>query len=129
MTRTVFFGKPTTEQKKMYEVVLKSQQKAIDLLMTNHSASKIDNVAREYIIAKGYPSIPHSLGHGIGIDVHELPHISPNTKDVLREGMVFSIEPGIYLPNLGGVRIEDLVILEKNGPRLLTHSPKNLIEI
>jgi Xaa-Pro aminopeptidase len=129
MTRTVFFGKPTTEQKKIYETVLQAQQKAIDLLGTNRNASKIDNAARDYIASKGYPSIPHSLGHGIGINVHELPHISPNSKDILKDGMVFSIEPGIYLPNFGGVRIEDLVVLEKKGIRLLTHSPKILIEV
>ena len=129
MTRTVFFGKPTTEQKKIYEAVLQAQQKAIDLLGTNRNASKTDNAARDYIVSKGYPSIPHSLGHGIGINVHELPHISPNSKNVLKDGMIFSVEPGVYLPHFGGVRIEDLVVLEKAGPRLLTHSPKNLIEI
>jgi Xaa-Pro aminopeptidase len=129
MTRVVFFGKPTTEQKKIYETVLQAQQKAIDMLGTIRNASKIDSAARDYIVSKGYPSIPHSLGHGIGINVHELPHISPNSKNVLKDGMVFSIEPGIYLPNFGGVRIEDLIILEKAGPRLLTHSPKNIIEI
>jgi len=137
MTRTVFFGKPTREQKRMYETVLEAQQKAIqqfsNLSMRRPKeqvkASEIDKAAREYIISKGYKSIPHSLGHGIGIDVHEAPHLSPKSKDILKEGMVFSIEPGIYIPGFGGVRIEDLVTLEKNGPRLLTHSPRTLIEI
>jgi len=134
MTRTVFFGSANAEFKKIYNTVLDSQSKAIKLLNTkylipNTKASVIDDVARDYIISKGYKTIPHSLGHGIGIDVHELPHISPNSKDVLRSGMVFSIEPGIYIPNFGGVRIEDLVVLEKNGPRLLTHSPKTLIAL
>ena len=134
MTRTVFFGSANAEFKKMYETVLHAQSRAIEILNTkylipNTKASVIDNAARDYIVSKGYPSIPHSLGHGIGIDVHEAPHISPNSKDILKQGMVFSIEPGIYLPNFGGVRIEDLVVLEKKGVRLLTHSPKNLIEI
>jgi len=129
MTRTVIFGKPSFEQKKIYETALKSQQKSIDLLGINRNASEIDKVARDYIISKGYPTIPHSLGHGIGIDVHELLHISPNSKDILKDGMVFSIEPGIYLPNFGGVRIEDLVVLEKKGIRLLTHSPKTIIAL
>lgn len=134
MTRTVFFGRPTPEQKRMYETVLEAQKLAIASLTSDggpersrRNSSEVDKIARNYIISKGYPTIPHSLGHGIGIDVHEAPHLSPKSKDILKEGMVFSIEPGIYIPNLGGVRIEDLVVLEKNNVRLLTHSPKNII--
>lgn len=133
MTRTIFFGKASSEQKKMYETVLEAQQKSIDYL-TNHyndtyhcSAKDVDNAARKFIESKGYSTIPHSVGHGIGIDVHEAPHLSPKSKDILKEGMVFSIEPGIYIPNFGGVRIEDLIVLEKDKPRLLTKSPRNLI--
>ncbi|MDO8583013.1 MAG: aminopeptidase P family protein, partial [bacterium] len=113
MTRTVFFGKPTKEQRKMYETVLAAQQKSIDtlnsLFMIHNSipAKRIDKAARDYIISKGYKTIPHSVGHGIGIEVHEAPHLSPKSKDILKEGMVFSIEPGIYIPGFGGVRIED----------------------
>ncbi|MBF8249405.1 MAG: hypothetical protein HW400_6 [Candidatus Levybacteria bacterium] len=153
MTRTIFFGKANAEFKKMYETVLKSQKLAIEKLnipisqYPNIRASQIDKVARDYIISKGYPTIPHSLGHGIGIEVHEDPHLSPKSKDILKEGMVFSVEPGIYLPAdlstetfakgeasarvglPGGVRIEDLVVLEKSGPRLLTHSLRDIIEI
>jgi|WetSurMetagenome_2_1015567.scaffolds.fasta_scaffold00385_25 Xaa-Pro aminopeptidase len=135
MTRTVYFGYAPDEFKKMYNIVLESQAQAIKhlkSLVANHKsipAKDIDKVARDYIISKGYPGIPHSLGHGIGIEVHETPHLSPKSKDILKEGMVFSIEPGIYIPNFGGVRIEDLVVLTKKGPKLLTHSPKNLIEI
>jgi Xaa-Pro aminopeptidase len=127
MTRTVFFGKPTLEQKRLYETVLNAQQKAIDLLSSPSKSSLIDKTAREYITLKGYPTIPHSLGHGIGLEVHEAPHLSPKSKDILKEGMVFSIEPGIYITGSGGVRIEDLVVLTKSGPKLLTHSPKTLI--
>lgn len=129
MSRTIFFGKPTTEQKSIYKTVLCAQQKAIDSLAMDIKASEIDKIARDYITSQGYKTIPHSLGHGVGIEVHESPHLSPKSKDMLKEGMVFSVEPGIYIPNLGGVRIEDLVVLTKNGPRLLTHSPKNLIEL
>ncbi|MDP2637596.1 MAG: M24 family metallopeptidase, partial [Candidatus Levybacteria bacterium] len=96
---------------------------------TEIKASEVDQIARKHIISKGYKTIPHSVGHGIGIDVHENPHLSPKSKDILKEGMVFSIEPGIYIPGFGGVRIEDLVVLEKNGLRLLTHSPKHLTEM
>lgn len=129
MTRTVFFGKPTRKQKEIYQTVLNAQQKAIEELKAGAKASNIDKIARKYIIKKGYPSIPHSLGHGIGLEIHEAPHLSPKSKDLLKTGMVFTIEPGIYIPGFGGVRIEDVFLLEKNGPKPLTHSPKHLIEI
>jgi Xaa-Pro aminopeptidase len=135
MTRTIFSGKPTPKQKKMYQTVLEAQNKSLKMLNAKHlmhgdiSAKKIDGVARNYIISKGYPNIPHTVGHGVGKVVHEPPHISPKSKDILKEGMVFSIEPGIYLPGFGGIRIEDLVVLTKTGPKLLTHSPKDIIEI
>lgn len=142
MTRTVFLGKASSEQKKMYHVVLEAQKRAIDHSAFHYNdiyyhsereqkllASEVDKAAREYIISQGYPSIPHSLGHGVGLEVHESPRLSPNSKDILKTDMVFSIEPGIYLSHIGGIRIEDLVVLEKNGPRLLTHSPKTLIEL
>jgi len=144
MTRTIFSGKPTPKQKRMYETVLSAQQKTIDFITSFANdlfrsggkkkgrilkAKDVDHTARAYIESEGYPTIPHSLGHGIGRKVHEAFRISPKSKNYLKEGMVFSIEPGIYFPNFGGVRIEDLVVLEKSGIRLLTHSPKNIIEI
>ncbi|MBI2028780.1 MAG: aminopeptidase P family protein [Candidatus Levybacteria bacterium] len=135
MTRTVFFGKPTRKQKRIYETVLEAQQKAIEYLKSliiNHksiAAKEVDKVARNYIISKNYNTIPHSVGHGIGLEVHEKPIISPKSKDILKAGMVFSIEPGIYIPGFGGVRIEDLVVLENFSPRLLTHSSKDIIQL
>ncbi len=150
MTRIVFFGKATNEKKRMYQTVLTAQQKAFDYISSCHSqrreesreilrhtpqddigikASEVDKMARDYITSQGYPIIPHSLGHGIGIAVHESPSLSPKSKDVLQAGMIFSIEPGIYIPGVGGIRIEDLVILEQNGPRILTKSPRNLTKI
>lgn len=150
MTRTVFFVKASAEQRKMYQTVLEAQEKAIDFLASSFSllasdrktvsASKIDNIARRHITSQGFPSIPHSLGHGVGLEVHEAPRLSPKSqpkagqplaeKDELKPGMVFSLEPGIYVPNFGGVRIEDLVVLEKSGsPRLLTKSKRKLIEL
>lgn len=132
MTRTLFFGSPTGEFKKMYDTVLEAQKKTLEHLgrwrrHQTFDSSEVDKLARNYIISKGYKTIPHSLGHGIGIEVHEAPHLSPKSKDILKEGMVFSIEPGIYIPNVGGVRIEDIAVLEKNKLRLLTHSPKSII--
>lgn len=154
MTRTVFFGKANEKQKKMYETVLTAQQLAIDYIarfpiklgMTKNEilkqvqndngkirndihASEADKIARDYIISKGYPSMPHSLGHGIGLLVHEQPRLSPHSTDILSEGMVFSIEPGIYIPEVGGVRIEDLITIRNGMVKLLTKAPKHLIEL
>lgn len=133
MTRTLVFGKASDKQKRIHETVKVAQQKAFEYLNKNFSkgikASKADSIAREYVLDTGFPSIPHSLGHGIGIEVHEHPYLSVNSKEVLKNGMVFSIEPGIYIPGFGGVRIEDLFILDDNGVKQLTNSPKRLIEV
>jgi Xaa-Pro aminopeptidase len=128
MTRTVFFGSANEEFKKVYQTVLKAQEKAFNYLESKNILAKADETAREYITSKGYPSIPHSLGHGIGIEVHELPHISPSSHDKAKNNMVFSLEPGIYIPGFGGVRIEDLVVFN-NKTQFITHSNRNLIEI
>lgn len=129
MTRTVFFGKASNEQKRIYKTVLEAQKKALDLLRTSSKCSAIDKVARKHIENAGFPTIPHSLGHGIGLEVHEKPSLSPKSKDELKIGMIFSIEPGIYLPNFGGVRIEDLVLLTKNGPQIITRANHKIIEL
>ncbi len=145
MTRTLFFGKATDEQKRIYNVVREAQQKAIDYihlhladnrqLITDNSgakeiiASNIDAAARNHILSQDYPSIPHSLGHGIGLQVHEAPTLSPVSKQILTEGMVFSIEPGIYIPNYGGVRIEDLFVIENNTLKQLTDTPRDFKEL
>lgn len=117
MTRTVFFGPPSVKQKKMYEAVLKAQQKAVKAI------EKGERRAAKIFKTAGLPAMPHSLGHGIGLEVHEHPSLSPKSKEILKEGMVFSMEPGIYIPGFGGVRIEDLFVLEKNGLRKLTGAP------
>lgn len=135
MTRTVFFGSPTDIQKRIYETVFKAQQKAIDYINVTVKSGKplkaadADKISRHYIISQEYPSIPHSLGHGIGLEVHEHPSLSPKSEEILKEGMVFSIEPGIYIPDFGGVRIEDLFVLDKDKIRQLTNSDKKLIII
>lgn len=92
-------------------------------------AREIERVARSYILSHGYPPIPHGLGHGVGLSEHEAPRLSTKSKDVLQSGMVFSVEPGIYLPGKFGVRIEDLVVLEKTDFKILTQSPKEIIEL
>jgi Xaa-Pro aminopeptidase len=136
MTRTVFFGKVTEKQKKVYETVLDAQEKAskkIQSLIINSKspikANEIDNISREYILSQSFPSIPHSLGHGIGLEVHEPPRLTPVSNDTLKPGMVFSIEPGIYLPDEFGIRIEDLYTIENDRLIQLTKSPKKFPEI
>lgn len=133
MTRTIFMGKAPSEKKRVYQTVLDAQQKAIEHLEKNIKNqilfSNIDKIAREYIISHGFPSIPHGLGHGIGLEVHESPTLSPKSKDTLQNGMIFSIEPGIYLNDFIGVRIEDLFTIQNGTLLQLTKSPKSLIEL
>jgi Xaa-Pro aminopeptidase len=139
MTRTVCFGKATDEKKKIHQTVLEAQEKAASFLNSQLSsivsgakaihASELDEVARKHITDKGYPTIPHSLGHGIGLEVHEAPSLSPRSKDELKNGMVFSIEPGIYLNDKMGIRIEDLFAIEDRRLIQLTRSSPLLIEI
>ena len=135
MSRTIVFGKPTPEQKKIYSTVLTAQELAIKQLNNLTikkkiiKAYEIDKVARDYIFRKGFDPIPHSLGHGVGKKVHENPKISPVSADILKIGDIFTIEPGIYIKNFGGVRIEDVFVLTKKGVKPLTHSPKALIVV
>ena len=131
MTRTVFFGGITKKQENIYNTVLEAQQKTVEYIKTHDKiiAGDIDKTAREYILSKGFPSIPHSLGHGIGIEVHELPTLSPNSTEELKKGMIFSIEPGIYIPNFGGVRIEDLYYYDGKNPQLISRAEKQIIII
>jgi len=132
MTRTVFFGSPTLKFKRMYQTVLSAQKVAVEVINKSRlkiKASDVDKAAREYIIQQGYETIPHSLGHGIGIDVHEKPNLSPNSKSILKNGMIFSIEPGIYLNGYGGVRIEDLYLLTNKKLEKITHSTSKIISL
>lgn len=135
MTRTLFFGKISDEQKNVYRTVLEAQQKAVDFINKSIKsgkkikASEVDKMAREYIKSRDFPDIPYSLGHGIGLEVHEHPYLSSRSKEELKTGMVFSIEPGIYIEGFGGVRIEDLYILEKIGLKQLTTSSKKIIQV
>lgn len=130
MTRTVVVGKPDSEQLKVYSIVLEAQMRTIEAVESLRSCQKIDSIAREIIANEGYgKNFGHGLGHGVGLYVHEKPSLSVASVDVLEEGMVFSIEPGIYLPEKFGVRIEDLVALTKDGPKILTKSNKELIQL
>lgn len=131
MTRVVFWGKPSRQQRKMYQAVLEAHQKAVDFITANLEkpikVSEVSKVTNNYLVAQGYPPIPHSLGHGVGLEIHEHPYLSPKSKEVLKEGMVFSIEPGIYLPGIGGVRLEDLYTIHYGKLVQLTKSPKRMM--
>jgi len=118
MTRTVFIGdrKPDKRLNEIYRIVLEAQSNAIDSCREGISCMELDSIARKYIADAGYGDyFGHSLGHGVGLEVHEEPHISANNKAVLKENMVVTLEPGIYIPGLGGVRIEDMVVVGKRG--------------
>ncbi len=128
MTRTIALGKISTELQKIYEIVKIAQQRAIDKLHAGMNARELDTIARDYITLHGYGSkFGHSTGHGIGIQVHELPTINQKgEKYKLEPNMVITIEPGIYLEGIGGVRIEDDVVVRKDGCEVLTTSTKEM---
>jgi len=124
LTRTFIIGKPSSKQFEIYETVRKAQELAVKTARAKVEAKEVDRVARDYISRAGYGEyFVHSLGHGVGLDVHEPPTLSPKSRDVLVEGNVVTIEPGIYIPGFGGVRIEDTVLILKEGVEKLTESP------
>jgi Xaa-Pro aminopeptidase len=121
MTRTFKKGILSNEQEDIYYVVREAQQRARDAIEVGMELSELDKVAREYIEEEGYGEyFLHSLGHGVGLNVHEAPAVSKRSKDILKEGMVITIEPGIYIEGLGGVRIEDTMLVTKDGGIALT---------
>lgn len=129
MTRTVFIGEPTDEQRALYELVLKAQLAGVEAVKPGVVAKDVDAAARSVIAEAGYGEyFGHGLGHGIGMDVHEeIPRLSTRGAVVLEPGMVASVEPGVYLPERGGIRIEDLVVVTEGGCRILTKSTKELL--
>ncbi|MBQ8740010.1 MAG: aminopeptidase P family protein [Clostridia bacterium] len=128
MTRTVAVGGITDEQKKVYDTTLKAQLAALDAIRAGAVCGDIDKIARDIIYDTGYKGcFGHALGHSVGIDVHESPTLSPTNKAILEIGNVVTVEPGIYLENKFGVRIEDMVYVTENGCINLTKSDKELI--
>lgn len=128
MTRTLFIGDPGDEMKKIYGIVRDAQQSALDCLASGMPARDADKAARSIIAQAGYGNcFGHGLGHGVGIEIHEDPRLSEKSEDILEDCMVFTVEPGIYVEGLGGVRIEDMVTLSEGKLRNFTASAKSMI--
>jgi len=130
MTHTVVAGKASDKVKEIYGIVLEAQMAAIAGIKAGKACSDIDALARDHIEAKGYgENFGHGLGHGVGLEVHEGPRLSKKSEEILAPGMVITVEPGIYIPGWGGVRIEDDVVVRDGGCDVLTAAAKELMEV
>lgn len=130
LTRLKTMDRISPKFRKIYQIVLDAQYLAIGSIRPGVMAKKIDAVARGYIEKKGFGKyFGHGLGHGVGLEVHEAPFINKKSNEILKEGMVFTVEPGIYIPQWGGVRIEDLVLVTSTGCEVLSKLPKKLSDI
>jgi len=125
LTRTVFLGEPDEQFRRLYDIVLGAQLAAEELIEAGMTGEQAHLLAQRFIAEAGYgESFGHGLGHGVGLEVHEAPRLGRDSQDVLADGMVMTIEPGIYITGWGGVRIEDLAVMENGRLRVLTRSPK-----
>lgn len=130
ITRTVVVGRASDEQREIYDVVRRANEQASHSIRAGMTGRDADAIARGYIEQRGYGDLfGHGLGHGVGLEVHEAPRLSRTADGALAEGAVVTIEPGVYRPGWGGVRIEDDVVLDAAGPRILTKFTRELIEI
>lgn len=128
MTRTVCIGTPSKEQTDLYKTVLWGQKLALDFIKSEKVCKDVDKVTRDYFESLGYVSeFGHGLGHGVGLEIHEAPRLAPKNDIVLKEGMVVTVEPGLYLQGKYGVRIEDMVVVTKDGCKNFTKCSKELI--
>lgn len=125
MTRTIFIGEPSEEQKKVYNLVLENQEKSLNEMKDGASIKDITKIVTSNFELQGYDLV-HALGHGVGLEIHEHPFIRLTSDNTLKERMVVTNEPGIYIPGSFGVRIEDTVLITKDGPEVLTKSKKSL---
>jgi Xaa-Pro aminopeptidase len=130
VTRTVVMGRASAEQREVYETVRGANERAARGVRAGMTGRDADAIARHYIERAGFGDLfGHSLGHGIGLEVHEAPRLARTADGALPEGAVVTIEPGIYRPGWGGVRIEDDVVLGADGPHILTEFPRELMEL
>ncbi|MDP2906688.1 MAG: M24 family metallopeptidase, partial [Nanoarchaeota archaeon] len=124
-TVTYGVGKLSNKAINIYETVREAQIQALNIIKPGVELIKPYKIAEEYIKSKGYEFV-HGLGHGVGLQIHEQPNVSLSAKGIFQEGMVVTVEPGVYVENVGGVRIEDLIVVTKNGYKKLTSLPKGL---
>ncbi|WP_155767512.1 M24 family metallopeptidase [Sporosarcina ureilytica] len=128
ITRTIAVGEPSEKLKEIYAVTLEAQERALKQIKPGMTGIEADQIARDYIASKGYgEAFGHSTGHGIGLEVHEGPALSFRSETVLEPNMVVTVEPGIYLPEIGGVRIEDDIVITEDGNKRLTFATKELL--
>lgn len=128
MTRTVAVGTATDEMKRVYDTVLSAQKNCIENIKTGLTCKQGDALSRDVIKSMGFGKyFTHSTGHGVGIEIHEFPYMGPSSNDELLPNQIVTVEPGIYIPEKFGVRIEDMIVITENGCEDLTHSPKDLI--
>jgi Xaa-Pro aminopeptidase len=130
MTRTVHVGAPSSDARHMYESVRDSQEAAVERVGSGVSAGEVDRAARQLLTNKGLGKyFSHSTGHGVGLEIHEPPRVARAQSEALEAGMVITIEPGVYIPQTGGVRIEDMVLVTEDGCQVLTPTRKELVVI
>ena len=130
MTRTVHVGRPSRGARELYKAVREAQRAAIDAVRPGVAVGDIDQVARKLLQKIGLGRFfTHSTGHGVGLEIHEAPRVARGQSELLRPGMVITIEPGAYVPDLGGVRIEDMVVVTGSGCEVLTPTGKELVEL
>jgi Xaa-Pro aminopeptidase len=130
MTRTVHVGRPSARARAMYDAVLQAQQAGLEAVRPGTTANQVDLAARSVLRRAGFGGyFTHSTGHGVGLEIHEAPRLGKGQREFLRPGMVVTIEPGVYIPGLGGVRIEDMVAVTDSGHEVLTPTPKELITL
>ncbi len=130
MTRTVVVGHADKKQREIYNIVLKAQTAVIDMLKPGLPGKEYDKIARDIIAEAGYGEyFGHGLGHSVGLEIHENPRFSPKEEEIIEPGTIITVEPGIYIPDFGGVRIEDMLVITEDGYEDFAHSRKELIEL
>jgi Xaa-Pro aminopeptidase len=130
MTRTLHMGRPGAEARRAYEAVQDAQQAAVDAVKPGATVGEVDGAARKLLYNRRLGKyFTHSTGHGVGLEIHEAPRVAAGQNELLRSGMVITIEPGVYLPGKFGVRIEDTVVVTENGCEILTPCSKEMISI